>query len=184
MVSSRSTSNKTGVSNCWTRQGLAEQLSKSTEKFSQPRTNLICHLFFDGVFSLRLVLPIPRCIHVPAQLARQAGRLTLLPHSSSPLPRVNLVPQASRSYDIRVRAPLSSTRGVIRAFLRPHSRLQGAFLSEPPSLIHYKYVHGSAKKNWQSVRKVDGNSLIIVMDLATLNIASVSEVQSGRGKRF
>ena len=139
MVSSRSTSNETGVSNFWTRQGLAEQLSKSTEKFSQPRTNLICHLFFDGVFSLRLVLPIPRCIHVPAQLARQAGRLTLppsLPHSSSPLPRVNLVPQASRSYDIRVRAPLSSTRSVIRAFLRPLSRLEGAFLSEPLSLSY------------------------------------------------
>ena len=129
------------MSNFWTRQGLAEQLSKSTEKFSQPRTNLICHLFFDGVFSFRLVLPIPRCIHVPAQLPRQAGRLTLppsLPHSSSPpLPRVNLVPQASRSYDIRVRAPLSSTRSVIRAFLRPHSRLEGAFLSEPLPLIHY-----------------------------------------------
>ena len=142
MASSRSTSNETGVSNFWTRQGLAEQLSKSTKKFSQPRTNLICHLFFDGVFfSLRLLLPIPRCIHVPAQLARQAGTLTLPPSLTASLQlapsRVNLVPQASRSYDIRVRAPLSSTRSVIRAFLRPHSRLEGAFLSEPLPLIHY-----------------------------------------------
>ena len=73
------------------------------------------HLFLHNVVSLHFVISVPLHIHVRSV----ASTTPTLLHSRSPAPRVNLVPQATRSYDIRVRRATPEPLSVIRAFLRP-----------------------------------------------------------------